>query len=131
MKSLRFITSIGLILASINLFSSDENLRNKSYRDNIGDVISYLKNKESDRRQTLYDQSMVSVQTKACFCVALLLTPVSWKHVVTVPMQPQICDMFKTPVEKFMEQNVHEIRLEKPLDQKSYKKKFVKIPSHR
>ncbi len=131
MKFLRFIICIGLILASMDVFSSDKNHRNKSYGDTIGSVIIFLENKEIDRRQTLYNQSMVSIQQKTCFCIALLLTPFSLGSVVTVPMQPQLFDISESPVEKFMKQNRNESRLEKSLHQKAYKKKIINIPNHR
>src|SRR3989339_448060 len=125
MKNICYISLIGLVLVSMNLFSSDKNRRNKSYHANIGNVISFLENKEIDRRQNLYNQSMGTIQIKALFCISLLLTPFSFESIVTVPMQPQICDIYESPVEKFMKQNASEFRLEKPLHQKAYKKKIV------
>lgn len=74
-------------------------------------------------------------QVKALVCLCLLLTPVSWKHVVTIPSQQQMPEMHYEVDSKNFIINHNSLRKREIRDKKKSdfqrKRSVSKNPSHR
>lgn len=82
MKTLRVAMILSLLSLSMNLFSSVHEERMKLRKE--------LFNERSIEKKQNEDARQYATSIKGLVYICLLLTPVSWKHVITVPYHLQL-----------------------------------------